>query len=94
MNLLKSINSDFEKILEKTDPVGQYAFLAEEMVKKDMQMFGKPFPTFLKPYFIVNEHRPNIAKVTESIVRGLEKVEKAFMEGYDFEGPVLSCGLR
>ena len=34
MDLLKSINADFEKILKRTDPVGQYAYLSEEMIKQ------------------------------------------------------------
>ncbi len=97
MDLLHRLNNDYEQIVAGTDPVNQMKYLQAEMAKKgmDMEIKGEkhPFPTFLKPYFVDMKHRPLIAKHTRNIIRGVEKVGKLFLEGFDFDGLVYQKGL-
>ncbi len=94
---IDEVNQHYEKILKETDPVAQFASLTEQMGKKGMFMeidgVKRPFPTFMKPYFVDMAHRPLIARHTRNIIRGVEKVGKLFLEGHDFEGLVHQEGL-
>ncbi len=88
MDLLNRLNADFEKIVAETEPVKQLEYLQNKMGDKGMVMeidgVVKPFPTFLKPYFVDMKHRSLIARHTRNIISGVEKVGKLFMEGFDF----------
>jgi len=86
MSLISQLNADYEKILQETDPSAQWKQLNEGMVTNKMIMFGKPFPSFLKPYCVDLKHRDRIAYSTRMMLQCIEKVGKAFMEGYDFKG--------
>jgi len=91
-DFLKQVSTDFERIVEQTNPVEQFKDLQQKMAAKGMTMFDKPFPTFLRPYFVDSRNRPMIAESTRHILTGIEKVGKAFMEGYDFDGLVHQSG--
>ncbi len=93
MHIIDRINKDYEKILNKTDAGAQMKYVIEQMGVYKMNMIDpktqivKPFPTFLKPYFVDNAHRKNIAAATKTIVKCVEKVGKAYIEdGNKFEG--------
>jgi hypothetical protein len=94
---IDQVNRAYEEILKKTDPVAQLESLTQQMGGKGMFMeiegVKRPFPTFMKPYFVDMQHRPLIARHTRNIIRGVEKVGKLFMEGYDFQGLVYQSGL-
>jgi len=93
MSFIDDVNRDYETILRETDPGAQMRTLIEGMKANKMEMEGKPFPTFLKPYFVNQAHRDRIAYSTRMMLRCIEKVGKAFMEGYDFQGLVHQDGL-
>ncbi len=97
MDLLQRLNQDYERIVGQTDPVSQMKTLTQKMGEKNMfmEMHGKKmdFPTFLKPYFVDMKHRPLISLHTRNIIRGVEKVGKAFLEGNNFDGLVYQDGL-
>ncbi|MBN1549908.1 hypothetical protein JW979_00505 [bacterium] len=90
MSLIEQINRDYEKVLAGTDPVGQMESLTKRMWDKGMFMEidgeKRPFPTFMKPYFVDMKHRSLIATHTRNIIKGVEKVGKLFLEGHDFKG--------
>ncbi|MBN1357026.1 hypothetical protein JXA40_12260 [bacterium] len=97
MSFIDTVNREYEKMVGETDPVAQLKILTEKMWEKGMfmEMHGKkhPFPTFLKPYFVDMRHRDLISRHTRNIIRGVEKVGKLFLDGYNFEGLVHQEGL-
>ncbi|MBN1295583.1 hypothetical protein JXA80_02305 [bacterium] len=92
MEFLNRLNSAYEKIVINGDPVQQMEVLEQRMAAKNMIMeiggVKRPFPTFLKPYFVDMKRRDLIARHTRNIISGVEKVGKLFLEGYDFAGQV------
>lgn len=93
MDFLRRVNADFQAILEKTGPVEQMLQLAEQMKLKGMHINGRPFPTFLKPYFLNLRQRQPIAEATRRIVSAVEKIGAAFLSGYNFNGLLHQDGL-
>lgn len=92
MEFINRVNAEYEQIVATTNPGPQLRELEARMAEKGMVMFDKAFPTFLKPYFVDQRNRPMIAKATKDILSGIEKVGKAFIDGYDFEGLVHQSG--
>jgi hypothetical protein len=88
MSLYNDVNRDYESLLVETDPKAQMAELERRMADKGMQMEGKAFPTFLKPYFVDMAVREEIAYATERMIEGIETVGRAYTDGYDFGGLV------
>ncbi len=86
MSLYTDVNSDFERILVETGPGEQLREFERRMLEYNMTMDGKLFPTFLKPYFVDQKHRKEIAYATEMMYQGLEAVGRAYSAGYDFKG--------
>ena len=97
MEFLNKLNADYEKILSSQNPVEQMEVMERRMSEKNMIMeingVKRPFPTFLKPYFVDMKHRDLISLHTRNIVQGVERVGKLFMEGYDFDGMVHLDGI-
>lgn len=79
MDVIKQINQEFKKTLVRTDPGAQMEFLTQQMKEKDMFMFGKPFPTFLKPYFVDVADRSYIAHMVGLMSDSLEKICHAYL---------------
>ncbi|MHC5038385.1 MAG: hypothetical protein ACYTHM_13820, partial [Planctomycetota bacterium] len=92
MSFIEQVNAEFEKLLSESDPGEQMRFLTQGMTKYNMDMSGKPFPTFLKPYLVDMAHRDRIAYATKMMIQCIEKVGKAFLDGYDFQGLVHQDG--
>jgi len=88
MEFIDRVNADYERIVRETNPVEQFKDLQQKMAAKGMVMFDKPFPTFLKPYFVDQRNREMVAESTRLILSGIEKIGKAFLEGNDFDGMV------
>ncbi len=88
MSLYADVNADFERILVETGPGEQMKEFERRMKENKMEMEGKLFPTFLKPYFVDSKHRKEIAFATEMMAKGLDEVGKAWVDGYDFKGLV------
>ncbi len=86
MSFIPKMNAEFEQTLSDTDPTAQWNQLNDGMIKNKMLMFGKPFPSFLRPYFVDWADRERIAYSTRMMLSCIEKVGKAFMSGYDFKG--------
>ncbi|HPQ38777.1 MAG TPA: hypothetical protein PLV45_00260 [bacterium] len=97
MEFLNRLNADYEVIVKQGNPVQQMETLERQMAEKNMFMeiggVKRPFPTFLKPYFVDMKRRDLIARHTRNIVRGVEKVGKLFMQGHDFQGQVHQEGI-
>jgi len=97
MEFLNRLNADYEKIVKGSNPVEQMELLERRMAAKNMFMeidgVKRPFPTFLKPYFVDMKRRDLIARHTRNIITGVEKVGKLFMEGFDFAGQVHQEGI-
>lgn len=97
MEFLNKLNADYEKIVSGQNPVEQMEVLERRMSEKNMFMeiggVKRPFPTFLKPYFVDMKQRDLIARHTRNIISGVERVGKLFLEGFNFEGMVHQEGL-
>ncbi|MGB3975928.1 MAG: hypothetical protein WBM02_03020 [bacterium] len=97
MEFLNKLNADYEQILSSQNPVEQMQVMEHRMSEKNMIMeiggVKRPFPTFLKPYFVDMKHRDLISRHTRNIVQGVERVGQLFMEGYDFDGMVHLDGI-
>lgn len=78
MDIIKKINDDYRSSLNEKDAEEQIDFIKVEMDKYGMVMKGKPFPTFLKPYFVDQKDRALFREATESIMLAIEKVSNAF----------------
>jgi len=93
MNFIDQVNADYEKILRKSDSAAQLKWLISGMGAAQMNMIDpkdhvvKPFPTFLKPYFVDMAHREKIALATKTVIKAVEKVGKAYIEDeQNFDG--------
>jgi hypothetical protein len=84
MHIVDQVNAEFKRILQQTDPQAQMTQLRQRMKEKEMEMHGKPFPTFLKPYFVAAEDYDYFANATRLMSSMIEKISKAYLEGYDF----------
>ncbi len=84
MDLLKEVNQQFGKILSETNPSAQMDTLAAQMADKQMFMSGHLFPTFLKPYFVDNIHRPLFARVTRLLISSLNKIGDLYFKDHLF----------
>lgn len=93
MELYEKITQDYQKIVERTGPETQMKTLTGQMADQGMHMEGKPFPTFLKPYFVDMKDRGLMEEATSAVIRGLEIIGRKFHEGYDFENLVHQDGL-
>ncbi len=85
MDIVKKVNEDFRSALNPGDAEEQLGFITEETVKYGMAMKGKPFPTFLKPYFVDRKDRPLFKAATESIMHAIEKVSNSFFSDPKFK---------
>ncbi|MBN2056091.1 hypothetical protein JW905_14270 [bacterium] len=85
MELLNRVNKDFHDLLEQTDTVSQMKELSAAMLEKGMLMKGKPFPTFLKPYFVDLEDRKYFEYSTNMVVSSVNKVCEAYFKEGKFQ---------
>lgn len=85
MSIYDHINADYKAILEKGDPVAQLKTIQARMKDKNMEMFGKPFPTFCKPYFVDMADRPMIADSTEKMISSINKIGDAYFKDGAFQ---------
>lgn len=88
MSLYDRVNADYKAILEKGDPVAQLKSIQEKMKEKNMFMFGKPFPTFCKPYFVEEKHRPMISDATLKMISSINKIGDAYFKSGKFKKQV------
>jgi len=85
MKLIEKVNADFKKILEQSNAGAQMKQLTSQMKEKEMDMQGKLFPTFLKPYFVETSDRYYIARLTALMSLGLEKIGQAYLKEGKFK---------
>ena len=92
---LTKVNNDYKKAFEASNPKGTMDWYSREMVRYDMIMEGKPFPTFLKPYFVLQSHRAMFEESTRHIMSGLETIGNAYLkDNYDFDGQIGFIGVK
>ena len=85
---LGKINDEYRRLLESYEnPTAkeQMDNLNEKLLKNNFTMSGKPFPTFLKPLFVENRLRPEIVKITDTIMDCIEKVSDLFFSNPEVE---------
>ncbi|MFC1848651.1 hypothetical protein ACFL27_00445 [candidate division CSSED10-310 bacterium] len=99
MNIVEQANKRFKQILSEQDPATQMDELTKKMAGYDMTMKGKPFPTFLKPYLLDINEKPQFEKSTLMIMSAIERVVDAFFTDEKFKrllelsGPVADFAL-
>ncbi|MBN1296558.1 circularly permuted type 2 ATP-grasp protein [bacterium] len=79
------IEKKFDDILRRMETEGRSGaalmnHLAERYLAERCMVSGKPFPTFLKPAFMSPEQHAMVRRVTNVIMRCLEKVSNLFYE--------------
>ncbi len=87
---IRDVNEDYKKHLISLEKDGlsvtqQFEMLNQWLVEKNFLLKGKPFPTFLKPYFIDNRLKNHLKKTVENIMNAIEKVADLFFQGSEFE---------
>jgi hypothetical protein len=65
--------------------IDQVEGLHRDMLEKNFTMSGKPFPTFLKPYFVDKDLIPVFEKWTRVIMDCVEKVGDLFFSNPEYE---------
>lgn len=85
MDTVSKINNDYKASLKPQDTIVQMDYIKKEMDKYGMTMKGKPFPTFLKPYFVQRSDRELFKEATENIMHAIEKVANAFFSDPKFK---------
>ncbi len=85
MDIVKKVNEDYQSALNPEDAASQLEFIRVETEKYGMSMKGKPFPTFLKPYFVDRNDRSLFKVSTENIMHAIEKVSNAFFTDPKFK---------
>ena len=81
--LIDSVNGSFKNIIENAaNPSAkeQMEALNKILVENGFLMKGKPFPTFLKPYFLSNEAKALFAKATKHVMSAAEKCAGIYFE--------------
>jgi hypothetical protein len=81
MDLVEQVNRDFEAIVESArtpSAAEQFTDLNQKMLDRNFTMSGKPFPTFLKPYFVSKENMKYFADTTTVVMDCLEKVSDLY----------------
>lgn len=93
MNIITEINEKFKEILKQNNPKQQMKELTAKMANYDMTMKGKPFPTFLKPYFVDLAEKKQFEESTMITMSAIEKVADAFFKDDRFKGLLELNGL-
>jgi hypothetical protein len=65
--------------------VDQFKGLQQDMLDKKFLMKGKPFPTFMKPYFIEADLMKYLGHTTQVIMNAVEKVGDLFFSNTEYE---------
>ena len=87
MELIQQVNDEYKRLAESMDSPSareQFATLNEQMIEKNFTMAGKPFPTFLKPYFLPRATLDYFAKATQGVMDCLEKVSDLYFSEPDY----------
>jgi hypothetical protein len=69
----------------KAAVVEQFKGLQQDMLDKKFLMKGKPFPTFMKPYFIEADLMKFLGHTTQVIMNAVEKVGDLFFSSPEYE---------
>jgi len=81
--LISKVNSTFKHLVETAkNPTArqQMEQLNETLVAHGFLMKGKPFPTFLKPYFVDESAKRLFAKATKHVMSAAEKCANIYFE--------------
>lgn len=83
--LLESINRDFEDFLYELDKEEGLAKnmvikLQEDYIKRGCLIGDKPFPTFLKPFFLTPQMEKKAIKVSNLLMSAMEKITDLYFQ--------------
>lgn len=87
MSIAGKLNSDYDQLLKTSARPGakeQMGILNTQMLAKKFTLKDKPFPTFLKPFFVDKEMQKQFQKVTNLIMSSIEKVADLFYKNAEY----------
>ncbi len=85
---IKKIEDSFAALLESAENPSaseQMQELNDKLLAHKFTMQGRPFPTFLKPLFVSAALKPEITKITNTIMDCVEKVSDLFFSNPELE---------